>query len=236
MPPPPAPTPTSRRCASVSSSSTGPSGTNLQLRTSVPTTSVARPWRDATSCWSPPGPTWSPTCTGRSSRSAATWSRPTASAHFRGSWPSTACRRTRELATQVGPASPGRWPTSAGRQRRLGGRLPRPGHQDRLARPDQLRRPARRLRRRPPPASSTAGSTCSSSRRSRTCCRPRQPLSGAGGPWPTPVAGSRCRSRSPSRRRARMLLGTEIGAALTDARGPAPRRHRPQLRHRARRR
>ena len=57
----------------------GATGTNLQLRHLGADDFGGPAWRAATRSWSTPGPTSSPTCTGRSSTSAATWSRPTAS-------------------------------------------------------------------------------------------------------------------------------------------------------------
>ena len=76
---------------------------------------------------------------------AATWSKRTASVLCPGSWPSTiSADRTRRACHQSRPDRPGR--------RRairylgtVGGRFARPRHQDRIPRPDHVRRAARRL-------------------------------------------------------------------------------------------
>ena len=56
------------------------------------------------------------------------------------------------------------------------------------------------------------------SRPATTSCRPRRPWSPAAGPWPPSAAACRSRSQVTIETTGRMLVGSEIGAALTSLR------------------
>ena len=66
-----------------------------------------------------------------------------------------------------------------------------------------------------PPGSSRAAPTCCSSRPSTTCSRPRPRSSRAAGRWPTPDASVPLMVQVTMETTGRMLVGSEIGAALT---------------------
>ena len=104
MVPPWPPSPSSTRSASASSSSTVPSAPTCRASTSAPTTSAARSWRAATSTSSCRDPTSSRGCTRRSSPSASTRSRPRPSAPSPSCSPSTGCRTRPTPSTWRRPA------------------------------------------------------------------------------------------------------------------------------------
>ena len=107
-----------------------------------------------------------------------------------------------------------------------GTKLPSLGHAP-------LRRPARRLRSSRWPGSSPAAPTPSSSRPRRTCSRPRRPSSGPSAPSRDAGVALPIFAQVTVETTGTMLLGSEIGAALTAAGAPGHRHDRAQLRHRA---
>ena len=189
-----------------------------------------------------PGPTSSPRCTSVLPGRRPTWSRPTASAPSPCRSASTSIpERAHEINLAVGPdrprggrrshpaaaSWPGRWARAPSRRRWARSASPT------CATPTRCR----------PAASSRAASTCSSSRPSSTCWRAKAAVIGARRAMAALGRRSRSRCRSPSSRPARMLLGTEIGAALAaleraasptssaSTAPPAPTEMREHLRH-----
>ena len=118
-------------------------------------------------------------------------------------------------------ASPARSRPATRRRRPppLRDRLDRSRHPAPVARPDPVRRAARRLRARRSTACSRAASTCCSSRPSTTCSQAKAAINGA-------------RARDA---RARVVLAPDHGAGHGRDDGPHARRHRDRRRaHRAR--
>ena len=200
-------------------------------RSSPPTTSAGPPSRDATRSWSPPGPTSSPSCTGRSSRSGREVvetdtfgvARPITLAEYgiadrAHELNLKAARIAREVAD--GYASGPGWPAPSARapSSRRSARSASPS----CATPTRCR----------PGACSKAASTSSSSRPCSTCCRPRPPSSAAGGPWPPPAG--EVPAPGPGHHRAHRPHAARHRDRRRPhrPRRPAARRHRPQLRHR----
>ena len=145
--------------------------------------------------------------------------------------------RIRELAEAGARHRPRgrRRAASTPRPATLGARLDRPGHQAAHARPRAVTRRCATPTRRRPRACSPAAPTRCSSRPARTCCRPRRRSSAPGGRWPPPACDVPLIVQVTVETTGTMLLGSEIGAALTALEPLGIDLHRPELRHRPRR-
>ena len=173
-------------------------------------------------------------CTTPSSRSASTSSRRPPSAASPRCSPSTTSPTRPTSSTSPRPASPARVADGSARTAApLRRRLDRPGHEAAQPRPHPLRRPARRLRgagrraargRRRPAPRRDVHSTCSRLKAAMIACRRAMAAAGRAVPLQVQVTMETT---------GRMLVGTEIGAALVSPLA-AMRRRRPrhQLRHR----
>ena len=112
-------------------------------------------------------------------------------------------------------------------------RLDRPGHEAAVARSHSLRPVPRRLRGSGRRACSPAASTSCSSRPSTTCCRRRPRSTVPGARWPQPACLLPLMVQVTVETTGRMLVGTEIGAAVTALEAMPPGRHRHELRDRS---
>ena len=164
-----------------------------------------------------PGPTSWPRCTTSTSRSASTRSRPPRSAPSRScSTSTTSPDKTFEINEHAARDRPrGRADVLHARPAPLRDRLDRPRHQAPVARPHPLRRCCATTTRRRSTGCSRAASTCCSSRPSTTCSRrrprstaPARAMRAAGVLLPIMVQVT-------VETTGRMLVGSEIGAALT---------------------